>query len=82
MIYRGAPRDELVTNGKTIRGYDRQTGRELWTLGPNSEVVVGTPIDLTGDVGVLKPTVRAHYEYCDVSEGALLKRVEDFLRRA
>jgi len=44
VVYRGTPRDELVTNGKTIRGYDPRTGRELWTLGPNSEVVVGTPI--------------------------------------
>ncbi len=36
--------DEVVTNGTTIRGYDALTGKELWTLGPNSEVTVGTPV--------------------------------------
>ncbi len=36
--------DEVVTNGTTVRGYDASTGAELWTLAPNSEVVVGTPI--------------------------------------
>jgi outer membrane protein assembly factor BamB len=36
--------DELVTNGTTIRGYDPKTGKELWRLGPNSEVVVATPV--------------------------------------
>jgi outer membrane protein assembly factor BamB len=40
--------DELVTNGQTIRGYDPATGRLLWTLGPNSEVVVGTPVIAEG----------------------------------
>lgn len=43
-IYRGAPRDELVTNGTRIRGYDPRTGEELWRLAPNSEVIVGTPV--------------------------------------
>jgi outer membrane protein assembly factor BamB len=37
-------RDELVTNGTKIRGYDPATGALLWTLGPNSEVTVGTPV--------------------------------------
>lgn len=36
--------DELVTNGTTIRGYDPRTGKLLWTLGPNSEITVGTPV--------------------------------------
>jgi ankyrin repeat protein len=44
VIYRGAPRDELITNARTIRAYDPVSGEELWTLGPNSEVVVGSPI--------------------------------------
>lgn len=35
---------EIVTNGTTIRGYDAGTGAEVWTLAPNSEVVVGTPV--------------------------------------
>jgi outer membrane protein assembly factor BamB len=37
-------RTELVTNGTKIRGYDPATGKLLWTLGPNSEVTVGTPV--------------------------------------
>lgn len=43
-IYRGRPRHELITNGTTIRSYDPRTGEELWRLGPNSEVIVSTPI--------------------------------------
>jgi outer membrane protein assembly factor BamB len=37
-------RAEIVTNGTTVRGYDAETGQELWTLTPNSEIVVGTPV--------------------------------------
>jgi outer membrane protein assembly factor BamB len=38
-------RTELVTNGaRAIRGYDPGTGKELWTLGPNSEIPCPTPI--------------------------------------
>jgi outer membrane protein assembly factor BamB len=40
--------DELVTNGQTIRGYDPRDGKTLWTLKPNSEVVVATPIVADG----------------------------------
>ena len=36
--------DELITNGMKIRGYDPKTGKIRWTLGPNSTVVVPTPI--------------------------------------
>jgi outer membrane protein assembly factor BamB len=36
--------DELIVNGPTIRAYDPRSGRELWSLGPNSEVVVSTPV--------------------------------------
>ena len=36
--------DELVVNGTTIHGYDPETGHELWSLGPNSELVVATPV--------------------------------------
>jgi len=43
-IYAGGERDELIANGKTIRGYDPATGQELWSLAPNSEVTVATPI--------------------------------------
>jgi outer membrane protein assembly factor BamB len=40
----GKDGDELVTNGRTIRSYDPRDGKLLWTLGPNSEVVVSTPV--------------------------------------
>ena len=36
--------DELIVNGQTIRAYDPKSGRELWTLAPNSEIVVATPV--------------------------------------
>jgi outer membrane protein assembly factor BamB len=42
-IAEGRP-DELVTNGTTVRGYDARTGAPLWTLAPNSEITVGTPV--------------------------------------
>lgn len=36
---------EVVTNGsKLIRAYDPSNGEELWSLGPHSEVTVGTPV--------------------------------------
>jgi len=71
VVYRGTPRDELVTNGKTIRGYDPRTGRELWTLGPNSEVVVGTPILGEGVVYVTAgyPPIRPIYAVRPGGEG-------------
>jgi outer membrane protein assembly factor BamB len=35
----------LVASGTpTIGGYDVETGKELWTLGPMSEIAVGTPV--------------------------------------
>jgi outer membrane protein assembly factor BamB len=40
--------DELVTNGQTIRGYDPRDGKTLWTLKPNSEVVVASPVVADG----------------------------------
>ena len=43
-IYHGKKRDELITNGSSIRGYDPASGKNLWTLAPNSEVTVATPI--------------------------------------
>jgi outer membrane protein assembly factor BamB len=44
-IYQGPPRDEVVTHGtKFIRAYDPATGKELWRLGPNSEITTPTPI--------------------------------------
>ena len=44
-IVRTAARTEIVTNGtKAVRGYDVETGRELWRLSPNSEITVTTPV--------------------------------------
>jgi len=44
-VYEGKARSELITNGsKAIRGYDPNTGKELWRLTPNSEVTTPTPI--------------------------------------
>jgi outer membrane protein assembly factor BamB len=56
-------RDELVTNGTKIRGYDPATGKVLWTLGPNSEVTVGTPVTDNGLIYVTGgyPPVRPIY---------------------
>jgi outer membrane protein assembly factor BamB len=48
-IVTGKDRVEIATNGsKAIRGYDADTGKELWTLGPNSEVACTTPISAQG----------------------------------
>jgi outer membrane protein assembly factor BamB len=48
-IVPGKDRVEVATNGtKAIRGYDADTGKELWTLGPNSEVTCTTPVSAHG----------------------------------
>ncbi len=59
----GKDGDELVTNGRTIRGYDPRDGKLLWTLGPNSEIVVATPVVEEGTVYVTGgyPPVRPVY---------------------
>lgn len=36
--------DELVTNGTKIRAYDPSNGKVLWTLAPNSEIAIGSPV--------------------------------------
>ena len=43
-ILPGPKGDELVTNGTKVRGYDPATGKLLWTLTPNSEIAIGTPV--------------------------------------
>jgi outer membrane protein assembly factor BamB len=43
-VYEGKLRPELITNGsKAVRGYDPLTGKELWRLGPMSEITTPTP---------------------------------------
>ena len=44
-IYPGKDRPELITNSPNfIRGYDPDTGRELWRLGGSSKITAPTPI--------------------------------------
>jgi outer membrane protein assembly factor BamB len=62
-ILQSTGRAEIVTNGTKIRGYDATSGKLLWTLGPNSEVTVGTPVVGDGMVYVTAgyPPVRPVY---------------------
>ena len=64
-------REELVTNGTKIRGYDPATGKQLWTLGPNSEITIGTPVVGNGLVFVTGgyPPVRPIYAIRPGAEG-------------
>ncbi len=44
-IYPGKNRVELITNASSfIRGYDPETGKELWRLGGSSKITAPTPI--------------------------------------
>ena len=43
-VAHGDDGDVLVVNAATIRGYDPATGEELWSLAPNSELVIATPV--------------------------------------
>jgi outer membrane protein assembly factor BamB len=43
-IATGRAGDELITNGTKIRGYDPRTGQLRWTLGPNSQIAIPTPV--------------------------------------
>jgi outer membrane protein assembly factor BamB len=56
-------RAEVVTNGTKVRGYDAASGKLLWTLGPNSEITVGSPVTGNGLVFVTGgyPPVRPIY---------------------
>jgi hypothetical protein len=72
-VVHGDKGDEVVTNGTTIRGYDAKTGAPLWTLGPNSEVTVATPVAAEGLVFVTAgyPPVRPIYAIRPGSRGDL-----------
>ncbi len=70
----GKDRVEVVTNGsKAIRGYDADTGKELWTLGPNSEVACTTPVAAHGLIFVTAgyPPVQPIYAIKQGSNGDL-----------
>ncbi|MEE8367734.1 MAG: PQQ-binding-like beta-propeller repeat protein [Thermoanaerobaculia bacterium] len=43
-IWATATGDELVTNASIIRGYDPETGTQLWSLAPTSVQVVASPV--------------------------------------
>ncbi|MCZ6756218.1 MAG: PQQ-binding-like beta-propeller repeat protein, partial [Gemmatimonadetes bacterium] len=43
-IWATADGEELVVNASVILGYDPNTGRELWRLGPTSAQVVASPV--------------------------------------
>jgi outer membrane protein assembly factor BamB len=48
-VFETAKRAELVTNAtKHVRGYDPLTGKELWRLAGNAEIVAPTPIAAHG----------------------------------
>jgi outer membrane protein assembly factor BamB len=72
---------EVVTNGsRAIRGYDADTGKELWTLGPNSEIACTTPISGQGLIFVTAgyPPVQPVYAIKIGSHGDLtLKEGKD-----
>jgi outer membrane protein assembly factor BamB len=64
-------RDEIITNGTKVRGYDPASGKQLWTLGPNSEITIGTPALGKGLVFVTGgyPPVRPIYAIRPGAEG-------------
>lgn len=70
-LFRSDGRDQIVTNGPKIRSYDAATGKVLWTLGPNSEVTVGTPVVGDGLVYVTGgyPPVRPLYAVKPTASG-------------
>jgi hypothetical protein len=72
-LFRADGRDQLVTNGTKVRGYDPATGKLLWTLGPNSEVTVGTPVVGDGLVFVTGgyPPVRPIYAVKPTATGEI-----------
>jgi outer membrane protein assembly factor BamB len=73
-IVPGKDRTEVVTNAtKAIRGYDADTGKELWTLSPNSEVTCTTPVSGHGLIFVTAgyPPVRPIYAIKQGSNGDL-----------
>ena len=65
---------EIATNGsKAIRGYDASSGKQLWSLGPNSEVTCTTPVSAYGLIFVTAgyPPVQPIYAIKAGSSGDL-----------
>lgn len=79
-VYQKDGKGQVITNGTKVRGYDADTGEELWSLGPNSEITVATPVIykdhfyVTGGypparpVYVIKPEFRGTVEMPDGEE--------------
>jgi outer membrane protein assembly factor BamB len=72
-LFRAEGKEQIVTNGTKIRGYDPATGKLLWTLGPNSEVTVGTPVSGDGLIYVTGgyPPVRPIYAIKPSANGTI-----------
>lgn len=72
-LFRAEGKEQIVTNGTKIRGYDPATGKLLWTLGPNSEVTVGTPVTGDGLIYVTGgyPPVRPIYAIKPAANGTI-----------
>lgn len=72
-ILAGEEGDELIVNGSRIYAYDPLTGEELWSLGPNSELVIATPVAGDGVVYVSAgyPPVKPIYAVPAGVRGAL-----------
>lgn len=72
-ILAGENGDELVVNGSLIHGYDPTTGEELWSLGPNSELVIATPVAGDGVVYVSAgyPPIKPIYALAAGTRGAV-----------
>jgi outer membrane protein assembly factor BamB len=69
-IYPGRDRVELVTNGSNfIRGYDPETGKELWRLGGSSKITAPTPV-FSGELIVIASGRRPEMPIFVVRAGA------------
>jgi outer membrane protein assembly factor BamB len=70
-LFSAGGRDQIITNGPTIRAYDAETGKLVWKLGPNSEVTVGTPVVGDGLVYITGgyPPVRPIYAVKPTANG-------------
>ena len=73
-IFHADGRDQIVTNGTKVRGYDPSTGRQIWSLSPNSEVAVATPIVGNGLVYISGgyPPIRPIYAIKPTAAGEIV----------
>lgn len=75
---------ELVTNASIIRGYDPDTGSELWSLGPTSIQVVASPVvgserlfvssgyPPARPIYAVEPGIRGHHEIQSGEDNSIL----------